>query len=408
MAMEGLKLTDFYVAASVCTPSRAGLMTGRLPIRSGMSGDKHDRVLYPNADGGLPPGEITVAEALKERGYATALVGKWHLGDGPDYMPMNQGFDVFYGIPYSNDMNIAVDRPRHRSGMDPNADFEWWDVPLMRGSEVIERPVNQNTLTQRYTEEALAFIEQNQERPFFLYLAHSMPHVPLFASDDFRNKSSRGRYGDTIEEIDWSVGQVLSCLRSHGIAERTLVVFTSDNGPWLKKEIAGGSAGLLRDGKGGTWEGGYRVPGIVWWPGRISPGRVSGEIASQLDLFTTSVLLAGGEIPVDREIDGVDLRALFFGTGPSPRDRIHYYRGDELYAIRKGPFKAHFQTWDGYTKVPEKAHDPALLIELGKDPAEQFDVSAKHPDVVRELTQAAEAHRESVIPGKPQFYEGTR
>lgn len=404
MAHQGLKLSNFYAAASVCTPSRAGLLTGRLPIRSGMSGDKKDRVLYPDAAGGLPPEEITIAEVLKKHGYATCMVGKWHLGDRPRYLPTNQGFDAYYGIPYSNDMNIVEGRPRHRSGIDPDADFMWWDVPLMRNADVIERPVNQATLTLRYTKEALAFIKKNHERPFFLYLAHSMPHVPLFASDEFRDTSARGRYGDTIEEIDWGVGQLLQSLRKQGIADQTLVIFTSDNGPWLKKEIAGGSAGLLRDGKGGTWEGGYRVPGIVWWPGKLGRGRVSGEIASQLDLFTTCIRLAGAEIPQDRVIDGVDLRPLLMDTGPSPRDRIHYYRGNELYAIRKGSFKAHFETWDGYTKVPSKHHDPALLFDLGRDPGEQFDIAAGHEAIVRELTLAAEAHRQAVVPGKPQFY----
>jgi len=405
MAAEGMKLTSFYVAAPVCTPSRAGLLTGRLPVRSGMSGSDQKRVLYPGDEGGLPPEEVTIAEILRDQGYATACIGKWHLGDKPEYMPNNQGFAYFYGLPYSNDMNIDPEYKRHASSMDPEADYRWWDVPLMRNGEVIERPANQNTLTQRYAEESVRFIREHREQPFFLYLAQTMPHVPLFASDSFRNQSTRGRYGDVVEEIDWCVGEILEALRESGLDQNTLVVFTSDNGPWLRKEFAGGSAGLLRDGKGGTWEGGLREPTVAWWPGRIPAGAINSGIASTLDLFTTAARLGGGKLPQDRVIDGMDVSELLFHDTSGPRNLFFYYRGDQLCAIRKGPYKAHFNTWDGYSKEAPESHDPPLLYNLDQDPSEKIDIAADHPDVVEDLIQEAKRHLEGVTPGKPQFYE---
>ncbi len=405
MATEGMKLTSFYVAAPVCTPSRAGLLTGRLPVRSGMSGGGDKRVLYPGDEGGLPPEEITIAELLQDAGYATACIGKWHLGDKPEYMPNSQGFDYFFGLPYSNDMNIEEGHPRHASSMDPDADFHWWDVPLMRNGEIIERPADQNTLTRRYAQESVSFIKEHQDQPFFIYLAQTMPHVPLFASDDFRNESSRGRYGDVVEEIDWCVGEIIRTLRETGLAENTLVVFTSDNGPWLRKKFAGGSAGLLRDGKGSTWEGGQREPTIAWWPGRVPAGTVNSGIASTMDLFTTAVHLAGGKVPQDRVIDGMNLSELLFHDKAGPRNLFFYYRGDQLCAIRKGPWKAHFNTWDGYSKVPPESHNPPLLYNLDQDPSEQHDIAADHPDVVKDLIQEAKGHLEAVTPGEPQYYE---
>ncbi len=231
MAQEGQKWTNFYAAASVCTPSRAALLTGRLPIRNGMASDRR-RVLFPDSAGGLPPDEVTIAEALKPLGYATACVGKWHLGHLPQYLPTRQGFDSYFGIPYSNDMDRVADSPKGREAFwDPK--IEYWNVPLMRDERIVERPADQNTITKRYAEESVAFLRKNRDRPFFLYLAHSMPHVPLFTSDEFRGTSLRGLYGDVIEEIDWSVGRVLDTLRELKLDRKTLVVFTSDNGPWL-------------------------------------------------------------------------------------------------------------------------------------------------------------------------------
>lgn len=408
MASNGLKFTDFYVTSAVCTPSRAGLLTGRLPIRSGMAGTDSDRVLYPDSTGGLPPSEITIARALKARGYATACIGKWHLGHLPQYLPTSHGFDRFFGIPYSNDMNIVRGRPRHVSGMDSEADYRWWEVPLMEGEEEIENPVNQHTLTQRLTEASLDFIRAHRDEPFFLYFAHPMPHVPLFASEEFHGKSARGRYGDTIEEIDHSVGQVLALLKELGLDKNTLVLFTSDNGPWLRKEIAGGSAGLLRDGKGGTWEGGFRVPAIAQWPGTIAPGRVSGDIVSTLDLFPTLVTMAGGDLPEDRLLDGADVGDLLRGTAAATRSTIHYYKESELYAIRKGPYKAHFKTFYGYSGVEPERHDPPLLFHLGKDPGEHFNIAAEHPEVVAAMLEEAERHLATVEPVENQIHRSGR
>lgn len=406
MAAEGMRFTDFYVAASVCTPSRAALLTGRLPIRSGMAGEMTHRVLYANSTGGLPGEEITLGEALREEGYATALVGKWHLGTRLEHSPTRHGFDYFYGLPHSNDMELAREAAPARPTFLMDPDYEWWDVPLLRNEEIIERPANQHTLTKRYTEEAIGFIERNREKPFFLYLAHTFPHVPLFASEDFHGQSPRGRYGDTVEEIDWSTGQILKALRREGLAENTLVVFTSDNGPWLVRDLAGGSAGLLRDGKGSTYEGGLRVPAIAWWPGMIEAGAVSREVASAMDLFPTFLRLAGTDIPRDRVIDGVDMSRILFENGSALRDLVFYYRSDELYAVRKGPFKAHFTTWTGYSREEAEPHDPPLLFHLGHDPSEKFNISEDHPEVIAEIEAVRESHLSGLVRGKPRLTDG--
>jgi arylsulfatase A len=405
MAAEGMRFTDFYVASSVCTPSRAALLTGRLPIRNGMAGQMTHRVLYPDSSGGLPQEEVTMAEALKEQGYATALIGKWHLGSPPEHVPTKHGFDYFFGLPYSNDMDAAANIPP-RPAFRINPEVEWWEVPLMRNEEIIERPADQRSLTRRYTEEAIQFVEENREKPFLLYLAHTFPHVPLFASEDFHDKSPRGRYGDTVEEIDWSTGQILEALRRENLAENTLVIFTSDNGPWLVRDLTGGSAGLLRDGKGSTFEGGVRVPAIAWWPGKVAPGAVSREMANAMDLFPTFLKLAGAELPGDRILDGVDMSPILFNAGPGLREREFYYRSDELYAIRKGPFKAHFSTWAGYSREPAEQHDPPLLFHLGHDPSERFNVAEAYPDVVADLVAERQAHLDSVVPGEPQLVDG--
>jgi arylsulfatase A len=402
MAAEGLRFTDFYAGAPLCTPSRAALLTGRLAIRSGMAGGPGRHVLYPKNPGGLPAEEVTIASALKTKGYATCAIGKWHLGDLPEYLPTKRGFDAFYGLPYSNDSDWVSQELRRTESMTQNPDFHSFNVPLMRNVEIIERPVDQTTLTKRYTAEAIRFMEQNRKRPFFLYFAHTFPHVPLFASPSFKGKSPRGRYGDAVEELDWSVGQVLGWLRKAGLEKNTLVFFTSDNGPWLGKKWNGGSGGSLRDGKAGTWEGGYRVPAIARWPGKIPVG-VTREIASGMDLFTTSLRLGGAEVPTDRAIDGVDMGPILFGDGKSARVVEYYYYGDQVYAVRKGVFKAHFTTHDGYSKDEPVKHDPPLLFNLAEDPAERFDVAAEHPGVVAELTKIAEEHRATVTRGKLQY-----
>jgi arylsulfatase A-like enzyme len=399
MAAEGLRFTDFYSAAEVCSPSRAALLTGRYPIRSGMCGDR--RVLFPNSKGGLPDAEITIAEALKQRGYATGHIGKWHLGIHPGSRPHDQGFDESFGLPYSNDMDARADLPRGSSGS-PAPPRDGWNVPLIRNGEIVERPADQTTLTKRYAAEAVAFIKKNKQRPFFLYLAHTMPHVPLFASPEFAGKSRRGIFGDTVEEIDWSVGQVLDTLRSEGLAGNTLVFFTSDNGPWLIQGLQGGSAGLLRDGKGSTFEGGMREPGIAWWPGRIRPG-VTSELATTMDLFSTSLALAGVPLPADRPIDGIDLSPLLFDGFSLPPRPFLYYRGDKLAACRVGNFKAHFFTQTGYGQPRPEIHDPPLLYDLAIDPSERFDVAKDHPDVLSAIREAVASHQKDLVPGEPQF-----
>ncbi len=377
MAAEGIKLTQFYSAASVCTPSRAALLTGRLPIRSGMCGNRY-RVLFPFSRGGLPAEEITVAEALKKKGYSTCCIGKWHVGHLAPYLPRNHGFDYYYGIPYSNDMH---------------------PTPLMRNEEVIEKPARQNTLTKRYTEEALNFIEENKEGPFFLYFAHTFPHVPLFSSEDFDGTSRRGLYGDVVEELDWSVGQILGKLKSSGIDNDTLVMFTSDNGPWLAKKLHGGSAGLLRGGKGTSWEGGFREPFIARWPGKITAGTVSAAITSTLDIMPTCLSIAGAGPPKDRIIDGRDMSEVLRGSSDKCRELIFYYIGERLTAVRKGPWKAHL------VSVPENPygakhgiteHEQPLLFQLEHDPSEKYDISAQYPEVVAELKREIEKHRATV------------
>ena len=401
MAREGQKWTDFYSAASVCTPSRAALLTGRLPVRNGMMSPKH-RVLFPDSASGIPEEEVTLAEALGDAGYATACVGKWHLGHLPRFLPTNNGFDSYFGIPYSNDM----DQTRKGSTRDlvKKARVEYWNVPLLRDREIVERPADQRTITRRYSEEAVRFIRDNRERPFFLYLAHNLPHVPLFASEDFLGASKRGLYGDVVEEIDHGVGQIMQALTDLNIAERSLVVFTSDNGPWLPYKEHGGSAGLLRDGKGTTWEGGMREPTIFWWPGRLESGVVM-EMGSTLDLFSTFCGLAGAEMPSDRIMDSYDLSPALFGTGASPRKSMFFYRESKLYAVRQGDFKAHFITKPVYTgrAEAETQHDPPLLYHLGRDPGEQYDVAHLYPDVIRDLETLVSEHRSEMVPGEDRL-----
>jgi arylsulfatase A-like enzyme len=386
LAAEGLRFTQFYSAAEVCTPSRAALMTGRLPVRSGMCSSKR-RVLFSQSTGGIPADEVTLAEALGGQGYQTCCIGKWHLGHLPQYLPTRNGFDRYFGLPYSNDMK---------------------PLPLLRNEEKLEISPDQRTLTRRYTEEAVQFIRDSQQadakgRPFFLYLPHSMPHVPLFASDEDAGRSARGLYGDVVEAIDRSTGVLLNTLRELKLDRNTLVMFSSDNGPWLIKKQNGGSSGPLREGKGSTWEGGMRVPGIFWWPGKIKPGQVSQELASTLDVFATCCSLSGARLPADRDMDSFDLSPVLFSGGESPRNSMLYYRGSELFAVRKGPWKLHLKTQAGYGQPRADVHDAPLLFHLEHDPSERFDVATDHSDVVADLQSEIKAHLATVKPVKSQL-----
>jgi len=408
MAAEGQRWTSFYAGAPVCSPSRAALLTGRLPVRIGVyrnepadtGNSSAPGVFMPDATRGLPAAEITLAEILKARGYATAIIGKWHLGHRPEYLPQTQGFDDHWGMPYSNDMGVAEGLKMSRALMfDPRS--EYWTVPILHNGEVVERPVQQETVTRRYARHAVEFIRAHDSSPFFLYLAHQMPHVPLFRSREFEGRSAAGRYGDVLEEIDWSVGEVLQALRSSHLERRTIVLFTSDNGPWRLYDHHGGSPGPLRDGKGSTWEGGVRVPAVFWGPGHVKPATVQ-DIGSFLDVLPTVAALTGAAPPTDRVLDGLDLSPALRGTGPSPRDTIPYWRDAELYAFRKGPWKAHFITRGAYGRgAPREPHDAPELYHLGIDPGERVDVAAEHPDVVRELTTLAEAHRRAMVMAPP-------
>jgi arylsulfatase A len=392
MAAEGQRWTSFYAAAPYCTPSRAGLLTGRLPIRSGMASESYT-VLYPDSTGGLPDGEVTLAELLRARGYATAMVGKWHLGHRPEYLPRRHGFDLYFGIPYSNDMDARADAPADRL---QHPRCAYFDVPVIRDEQVVERPADQSTITRRYEEEARRFVRANRDRPFFLYLAHTMPHVPLFAGAPFAGRSPRGPYGDVVEEIDAGVGRLLDTLAELGLDRRTLVVFSSDNGPWRGQGGLGGSAGPFRDGKGTTFEGGVRVPGIFRWPGTIRPGVVR-EMGSLLDVLPTVAALAKAPLPADRVLDGYDLSPVLRGQGRSPRRTYFYYRNAVLQAVRSGPYKLHFFTRpDGNHERPQPV-DPPWLFDLDRDPGELYDVAAEHPDVVADLRRLADEHRRTVV-----------
>ncbi|MGC6414641.1 MAG: sulfatase, partial [Bacteroidia bacterium] len=387
LAMEGQKWTNFYVGASVCTPSRAALLTGRLPVRNGMMSDKA-RVFFPDSKNGIPEKEITLAEQLKKAGYTTHMAGKWHLGHREQYLPTNHGFDYYYGIPYSNDMDLTR---KLNSSMDY---WELWtkeyksitpqdfNVPLIEGTTVVERPTDQHTIVKRYTDASIKVINEHQQgdKPFFLYLAYNLPHVPLFASKEFMGTSKRGLYGDVVEEIDFNIGRLIDALKNKALDKNTIVVFTSDNGPWLPTEISGGSAGLLREGKGSTWEGGMREPTIFWSPGNIKPGIIT-DMGTTMDLFTTFSRLAGVAIPSDREMDGVDLSPVLFHKKKGVRNEVQFYRERELYAYRLGSFKAHFITKPGY-RNEKKYHDPPLLFNVDEDPGEQYNIASTHPEVL--------------------------
>ena len=387
MAQEGRRFTSFYVTSGVCTPSRASLLTGCYPRRVDMHVNaKGGGVLFPVARKGLNPSEVTIAEVLKPKGYATGCIGKWHLGDQREFLPTRQGFDSYFGLPYSNDMMVT-----HRG--DP-------PLPLLRNETVIEAPVGQDTLTKRYTEEALQFIRKHKAQPFFLYLPHSMVHNPVHASDAFRGKSANGRYGDAVEEIDWSTGQILHELRELGLAEHTMVVFTSDNGAHSR---FGGSNLPLSGYKGSTMEGGMREPCLVWWPGHVPAGTVCDELCITMDLLPTFARLADAKLPGSR-LDGRDIWDLMRGAAnaKTPHEAFYYYRGRNLEAVRSGRWKLHLSRRTRKGKVV-----PAKLFDIQEDIAEKRDLAAAQPEQVKRLLALAERARTDLGDGQQQG-EGQR
>ena len=390
MAREGMKLTSFY-AAPVCSVSRAQVITGCYGARVSIPG-----VFGPGNRNGINAAEHTVAELLKGQGYATMCIGKWHLGDQPEFFPTRHGFDHYFGIPYSNDMN----RKSVKDGQ--------LVVPLVRDEQVIEllNGDAQDRIVERYTDEAVKFIRDNKQQQFFLYLPHTAVHTPIHPGEKFRGKSKNGRFGDWVEEVDWSVGRVLDTLREMKLAENTLVMFSSDNGPWLIKGPDGGEAGPLRGGKGSTWEGGVREPTIAWWPGRIAPGSFCDAIAGNIDFLPTFVKVAGGTVPTDRKIDGRDISPLLFGqTKESPHEARYYYKGYKLEAVRVGPWKLAIapqsegmgKTGQTIDASPEKPRLYNLDAEIG----ERTNVAAEQPNVVKRLQALAAQMAADIGDGTP-------
>ena len=398
MAYEGQKWTQFYSAASVCTPSRAALLTGRLPVRSGMASSKNP-VLFPNSLSGLPATELTLAEKLKEKNYKTAIVGKWHLGHTKNYLPNNHGFDYYFGIPYSNDMDKINNNNYWSEYENKELSSDSYNVPLMENFDIIERPVDQTKITSRYVDKTLQLINNYKNDNFFIYLSHNLPHIPLYASKRFLGKSKRGLYGDVIEEIDYGVGLIINELKKLNLDKKTIVVFTSDNGPWLVYKSHSGSAGLLRNGKGTTWEGGVRVP-TIFWGANIKPGIIN-EIGSTLDIYTTFLALAKIDTQKNMIVDGYDLSETLLRKKESQRDEMFFYKGDELFAVRLGDFKLHLKTTDWF-KDPKK-HNPPLLFNLNIDPSEKFNISSKNPEKVKEILELIKVHNLRLVRGKNQL-----
>ena len=425
MAAEGRVFTDFYAAQAVCSASRAALLTGCYPNRIGVRG-----AYGPKSQNGLNPNETTIAEILKPLGYATAIYGKWHLGDEPIFYPTNHGFDEYFGLPYSNDMwplhPAVVSAPPGSKAKSRYPDLPLWAGKIVEPKTATEEPTpderrqnrqvihmivdakvtaeDQAQLTTQYTEHAVDFINRHHDEPFFLYVPQSMVHVPLFVSDKFKGKSGHGLFGDVVQEIDWSVGQILGALREHELVENTLVVFTSDNGPWLSYGNYAGSAGPLREGKGTAWEGGQREPTIMWWPGRIPAGTTCSEPCGTIDLLPTIAAITGAELP-ETEIDGLDITSLMFKkNAESPHEALYFYWGNALHAIRSGDWKLHFPHSyrsldgrpggrDGTPAKYEQLRTDLALYNLAKDIGETHNVAAEHPEVVARLKKLADEMR---------------
>lgn len=434
MATEGIRFTHWYSADSLCTPSRAALLTGRLPVRSGMvpEGQSNARVLSPDDSGGLPDEELTIAEALSGHGYATGMVGKWHLGinkfnatDGL-HLPNHHGFQ-FVGtiLPFSN--HWACDESgRHMKSPSPKTCF------LYRNNTIVQQPIRHHNLTATLVQEAKQFIQDNQQRPFFLYMPFAHCHVSMFSSGEFTNSSRRGIYGDNVREMDWAVGEILETLKQNSLANNTIVFFTSDNGPHIELCLEGGSAGLLTGGKSQTWEGGIRMPAIAWWPGTIEAGRVSRSLASTMDIFATALDLAGVEPPEKLVLDGRSLKSLLLNTNnSSPHEFLFHYCSSRLMAVRHGPFKVHFVTqrlanvtMAGYSNTDcvqgspkgeifagwgcfgttTTEHNPPLIFNIDNDPSEEYPLLAdEYEELLSAISAAVSKHKAGMSPGTPQL-----
>jgi arylsulfatase A len=392
MAKEGMRFTDFYVAQAVCSASRMALLTGCYPNRVGIHGALDHRAKH-----GISDNETTIAEVLKTKGYATAIYGKWHLGHHPQFLPTRHGFDEYFGLPYSNDM--WPKHPEAKPGTYP-------DLPLIENDKVVQLMPDQAQLTRQYTERAVSFIERNKAKPFFLYVPHTMVHVPLFVGDKFKGSSKSGLFGDVVQEVDWSVGEILGALKKHQLDKDTLVIFTSDNGPWLSYGEHAGSSGTLREGKGTAWEGGVRVPFIARWPGKIPAGRTTRTPAMTIDLLPTIAKLVNAEFP-KHKIDGLDIWPLLKGepNAKNPHDAyFFYYNNNELQAVRSGNWKLilphTYRTLGTQPKakdgLPVKYSNVKVgleLYDLANDAGEKTNVADQHPDVVKRLEALAEQSR---------------
>jgi len=405
MASKGMRFTNFYSAQAVCSASRAGLLTGCYPNRIGISG-----ALFPHHKIGLNPEEYTIAEMLKEQGYATACFGKWHLGWQKEFLPLQHGFDEYVGLPYSNDMwpnsNVTGERLTEGKGRG-----SYPELPLIEGNEIVERITSldgQDKLTTLYTEKAVDFINRNAEGPFFLYVPHTMGHIPLGVSDKFRGKSEQGLYGDVMMEIDWSVGEIMRTLEKNNIVDNTIVIFTTDNGPWLNFGNHAGSAGGLREGKTTCWEGGQRVPFIIHWPEKVPAGMVCNKLGCTIDLLPTLAGITDGALS-ENKIDGIDIGSLFEGDFESePRETILYYLGkNNLNAVRKGNWKLVLpHTYRSYNTEPgndghggkriSRVVEKPELYNMMRDPGEQYNVIEYHPEKVTEIMVVVEKAREEL------------
>jgi arylsulfatase A-like enzyme len=391
LAREGRKFTSFMVAAPVCTPSRAALLTGCYPKRVGM----HKHVLFPTSTKGLNPTEHTIADHLKSLGYATACFGKWHLGHYPEVLPRANGFDTYLGIPYSNDMNHPDNKGKPKSGpdgmdllwSDPESTLTKWQTPLVKNETIAELPVDQRQVTRRYTQEAIDFIKSHKEQPFFVYLPHSMPHIPLYVPDDVRDPDPLNAYTNTIEHIDAEVGRLLDVIDEQQLTENTFVIYTTDNGPWLTFKHHGGSAGPLREGKGTTFEGGQRVPCLIRGPG-VPAGTVCGGLTGTIDILPTLASLTGKPLPQDKVVDGMNVAALWQGqTEKSPREEFLYYTSQgEIEGIRKGKWKLLVKRPRRARRNPGNMTNPEILLfDLEHDIGEQSNLAHDHPDIVEKL-----------------------